>query len=103
MKANADKCHLLVAKHENVSVKLESETITGDISVELLGLDINGNLNFNEHVRKLCAKGNQKFHALARISKYLSKNNLHQNTDENIYRISVQLLPSNLDVSLQIC
>ena len=76
MKANADKCHLLVAKHENVSVKLESETITGDISVELLGLDINGNLNCSEHVRKLCTKGNQKFHALARISKYLSKNNL---------------------------
>ena len=76
MKANADKCHLLVAKHENVSVKLESETIIGDISVELLGLDINGNLNFNEHVSKFCKKGNQKFHALARISKYLRKNKI---------------------------
>ena len=31
---------------------------------------------FNEHVSKLCKKGNQKLHALARVSKYFDKNKL---------------------------
>ena len=33
----------------------------------------NNKLNFNEHVTKLCKKGSQKLHALARVSKYFSK------------------------------
>ena len=44
--------------------------------LELLGIKIDKNLNFSEHVTKLCKKGNQKLHALARISKYLSKDKL---------------------------
>ena len=39
-------------------------------------MKIDNKLNFNEHVSKLCKKGNQKLHALARISKYTSKDKL---------------------------
>ena len=71
------KCHLLVINHqEDVHVKLGNEQIEGSSSVDLLGIKIDNNLNFNEHVSKLCKKGNQKLHALARISKYLSKDKL---------------------------
>ena len=45
-------------------------------SVELLDIKIDKNLNLNEHVTNLCKKGNQKLHALARISKYLSQDKL---------------------------
>ena len=77
MKPNADKCHLLVANQkEMTSVKLGGKVITNDQSVELLGVKIDKNLNFTEHVTKLCKKGSQKLHALARISKYLSKDKL---------------------------
>ena len=77
MKPNADKCHLLVANQkEMTSVKLGGKVITNDQSVELLGVKIDKNLNFTEHVTKLCKKGSQKLHALARISKYLSKDQL---------------------------
>ena len=77
MKSNEDKCHLVVANHqEEVSVKLGNENIAGSTYVDLLGVKIDNNLNFNEHVSKLCKKGNQKLHALARISKYLSKDKL---------------------------
>ena len=76
MKANDDKCHLLVANQENVSVTLGNVTIEAIDSVELLGVKIDKNLNLNEHVSNLCKKGNQKLHALARISKYLSKDKL---------------------------
>ena len=77
MKSNEDKCHLMVVNHqEEVSVKLGDENIAGSTSVDVLGVKIENNLNFNEHVSKLCKKGNQKLHALARISKYLSKDKL---------------------------
>ena len=39
---------------KNKSVDLENETITGDASGELLGLDIDGKLNFNEYVNMRC-------------------------------------------------
>ena len=77
MKPNADKCHLLVANLKDItSIKLGNEEITNDQSVELLGIKIDNNLNFSEHVTKLCKKGSQKLHALARISKYISKDKL---------------------------
>ena len=44
--------------------------------MELLGLKIDKNLNFSEHVSDLLKKANQKLHALARISKYLSHDKL---------------------------
>ena len=77
MKSNEDKCHLLVVNHqEEVSVELGDENIAGSTSVDVLGVKIDNNLNFNEHVSKLCKKGSQKLHALARISKHLSKDKL---------------------------
>ena len=39
-------------------------------SVEPLGVTIDKKLNFIEHVSYLCKKGNEKLHALARISKF---------------------------------
>ena len=44
--------------------------------MELLGITIDKNLNFTDHVSKLCKKGNQKLHALARISKHLNEDKL---------------------------
>ena len=76
MKSNDDKCHLIVCNQDNVSVTLGNETIEKRSSVELLGVNIDTNLNFDEHVTNLCKKANQKLHALARISKYFTENKL---------------------------
>ena len=76
MKANDDKSHLLIANQENVSVTLGNEIIEATDSVELVGVTIDKNLDLNEHVSNLCKKGNQKLHALAQISNYLSKDKL---------------------------
>ena len=76
MKPNDDKCHLIVTNQDSVSVTLGNETIEATDSVDLLGITIDSNLNFNEHIRNLCKKGNQKLHALARISKYLNEEKL---------------------------
>ena len=76
MKSNDDKCHLIVCNQDHVSVILGNETIEQSNSVELLGINIDANLNFNEHITNLCRKANQKLHALARISKYLNEDKL---------------------------
>ena len=76
MKPNGDKCHLLVCNQDKLTVTLGDKSIANDDSVELLGILIDKNLNFTDHVSKLCKKGNQKLHALARVSKYLDENKL---------------------------
>ena len=61
MKSNEDKCHLHVINHqEDVHVKLGNENVVVSSPVDLLGIKIDSNLNFNEPVSKLCKKGNQK-------------------------------------------
>ena len=76
MKSNDDKCHLIVPNELNVSVKLGQEVIPAEDSVTLLGVIIDNKLDFSSHVELLLKKGNQKLHALARISKYVSKDKL---------------------------
>ena len=41
---------------------------------ELLGVTIDSNLNFKEHILSLCKKANRKLHALSRVSKYMTLN-----------------------------
>ena len=77
MKSNDDKCKLIVANHKYVSLTLGNETIDGSSTVELLGIKLDNNLNFSEHVSNLIRRGNQKLHALARISKYINQDKLN--------------------------
>ena len=77
MKPNEDKCHLFVInKSKNTSAKVGNEILIGEKTVDLLGVKIDNELKFTEHITKLCKKGNQKFHALARISSYLDRDKL---------------------------
>ena len=51
LKLNADKCILLVTKHEDeVSITLDKEVIKGNKIVKLLGMKIDKKLDFNEHI-----------------------------------------------------
>ena len=74
MKSKDDKCHLIVANQDNISITLGNECIEAEDS--LLGIKIDKKLNLNEHVSDLIRKGNQKLHALARISRYLNQDKL---------------------------
>ena len=73
MKSNKDKCHLLIASHNEVLINIGNEKLNSGNSVTLLGVEIDKELNFSKHVSKLCKKGNQKLHALARVAKYFDK------------------------------
>ena len=82
MKPNNDKCHLIVATPNKRSytsksfIYLDNEFLESEDSVKLLGVNIDKDLNFNKHVTNLIKKGNQKLHALMRISKFLSRDKL---------------------------
>ena len=81
MKSNTDKMHLIISDtNKNFTstgcIYINNEFIESEKSVKLLGVTIDNKLNFNEHVTNLIKKGNQKLHAIARISKYLCENKL---------------------------
>ena len=76
MKANDDKCHLIVPNHKDVSVTLGNQFIEAEDSVTLLGVTIDKELSFSDHVLNLLKKGNQKLHGLARISQYVNNEKL---------------------------
>ena len=74
---NADKCHLLVAKnYDDVTAKIGDEVIKGEKSVKLLGIKIDNQLDFDEHVTNLCKKASQKLQALTRIAPFIATNKL---------------------------
>ena len=68
LKLNADKCKLLVTKHEDdVSITLDKELIKGNKTVKLLGIEIDNKLDFKEHISNIYKKASLKSHTLARI------------------------------------
>ena len=70
MKANADKCHLLVSSDESCTAKIEDFNIKNSTKEKLLGAKFDSNLSFENHVTSLCKKASQKLHALAIISHF---------------------------------
>ena len=82
MKPNQGKCHLLVAdiNHKSYSsnsyIYLDNAFLENEESVKLLGVTIDQNLDFEEHITLLLNEGNKKLHALMRIAKYLTQDKL---------------------------
>ena len=93
MKLNQDKCHLLVSgyKHENIWAQIGEVKIWESSKQKLLGVVINRNLNFNEHVSSFCKKAGRKLSISSRLSK--------KTLTEIVCRNPVWILSISLDVS----
>ena len=82
MKPNQGKCHLIVAdgSHKNYQSKsfvyLENAFLESEDIVKLLGILIDKELKFEDHIRSLLKEGNGKLHALMCVSKYLTQEKL---------------------------
>ena len=76
MKLNTDKCDLLVSgtRNEHIWAKVGNDKIWESESVKLLGVHIDSQLKFEEHVLKICLKASRKLTALSRMSKFLCFN-----------------------------
>ena len=68
MKVNPDKLHLLLSDKKIHQVDICDEKLSSTCSEKLLGIKIDENLTFEEHVEGLCKKVSQKVSGLARIS-----------------------------------
>ena len=74
MKANADKCHLLVNSKEKVCTKIGPYNIKSSELQKLLGILIDIKLTFDKHINNLCKRASQKLNALCRLSSLMSTN-----------------------------
>ena len=74
MKANAEKCHLLVNSKEKVCTKIGPYNIESSKQQKLLWVLIENKLTFDKHINNLCAKASQKLNAFCRVSSFKSTN-----------------------------
>ena len=68
MKANSGKSYLLLICGEPSAVVIDGFTTDSNIKEVLLGITIDKNLKFDDHVNNLCKKACQKVNALSRIA-----------------------------------
>ena len=73
-KANTDKSHILLSHPEVIGTEIYGETIINTKYEKLLGVKFDIELRFDEHVKSLCKKANQKLSALTRLSSIMSFN-----------------------------
>ena len=73
-KANATKCRFFLSSYQSATKNIDGSIIKSRNWQKLLGVTIDSNFTFEEHINNLCRKSSQKIHALPRISHYLSPN-----------------------------
>ena len=71
MKINTDNSHLIMSRNKSIVAKIDEFDIQSENQQELLGIVIDSNLTFEDHVSKICKKASQKLNALARVSSYM--------------------------------
>ena len=76
MKANKDKCHLLSNK-ERVTMKIGKSEIKSSNCEKLLGIKIDNDLTFNEHLNYIIDKASQKINVLPRVAPYVNDSKKH--------------------------
>ena len=72
MKANPGKCHLLLSTKSPELVSIDGIQIKSSTAETLLGITIDSELNFDNHLSAICNKVSRKINALGRIANYTS-------------------------------
>ena len=72
IKANVSKCHLLVNKKNEATMKIGDTEIKNSEYEKLLGIKVDGKLNFNEHLNDIISKASRKVNALSRVMPYMN-------------------------------
>ena len=77
MKANPGKCHLLISTKRPEVVSIDGIQITSSTAETLLGITIDSELNFENHLSAICNKVSRKINALGRIANYMPLEKRH--------------------------
>ena len=72
MKANQDKCELIIGKNENVSMYIGPFEIKNTNCEKLLGIKVDSRLNFNEHLDGIIKKASPKINVLSRKTPFMN-------------------------------
>ena len=64
----------MISPYETKSTQIQNLCIKASSSEELLGIKIDSNLTFHDHIIALCSEANKKLSALSRVSKYMDIN-----------------------------
>ena len=72
MKANSDKSHILLSCSEPSTALIDGSSIESNTKEILLGITIDRDLIFDEHVNNLCKKAFQKLNALVRLAPFMN-------------------------------
>ena len=72
MKGNTDKFHLIMSTENAPELQIGDLLIKTRNSEKLLGVKIDYKLTFDEHVKSLCKKTNNKLRSLARSTPYMN-------------------------------
>ena len=75
LKANANKCHLILSTDEPFSINIDNEVIKNSSNKKLLGINLNNRMRFDTYVANVCNRVSKKLYALARISQFM---NIHK-------------------------
>ena len=73
-KANATKCHFFLSLYQSATVNINDSIIKRNNSQKRLGVTIDSNFIFEEHINSLRQKSSQKLHTLSKISQYVLPN-----------------------------
>ena len=71
MKANPGKCHLLLSTKSPDVVSIDGIQIKFSTAETLVGITIDSELNFDNHLSAICNKASRKINALGRIANYM--------------------------------
>ena len=71
MKANSGKSHLLMSGTETTHANVDGSMIKSSQKEILLGINLDSELKFEDHVNFMCKKASQKLYALSRIAPFM--------------------------------
>ena len=71
-KANPGKCHLLLSSKTPTDVSIGDASLKTSTKETLLGILIDSELSFDQHVSSICSKASKELHAPGRIATFMS-------------------------------
>ena len=72
MKANPEKFHVILSSNTQREIRFANASIASSPSEKLLGITLDSELKFEEHINKICNIVNKKLNALHRIGSHMS-------------------------------
>ena len=72
MKVNTGKSHLLLSGNSRATAAIGNSYIESEDEQVTLGITIDSNISFENHINSICKKASQKLNGLARIAPYMN-------------------------------